>query len=143
MGFPKTELNEAQYRCIEMILEGTKMKDIEEAIGYNRKTIWEWKTKNKLFIAEMDRRKRDVSEFLTRSANKKFEKLQDTAIQVLEDLLKSSNNDNVKKETAQYIIERNIGKIPTKHEVKDTTDEAEDNGNVLDDIPDWEEENEE
>lgn len=144
MGHYKLEeLNEVQLKCIEMLLEGNKICDIEKELGVGRTTIWQWRVKNKLFIAEKHRREREISEFLAQSANKRFKNMQDTAINVLENLLKESKNDNVKKETAQYIIERNIGKIPSKHEVKDTTGEEDDNGPVLDQIPDWEEETEE
>jgi hypothetical protein len=113
-----------------------------KGVGYSRTQIWRWK-KEKNFIAEWEKRKLEISEFLDRSSKKKFEKLQDTAIEVLENLLKTSNNDNVKKETAQYIIERNIGKIPNKTEIKDTTGDTDNDGNVIDSIPDWEQGNKE
>lgn len=139
MGFPKIDLTEAQYKCIEMILEGCQIQEIEKAIGYSRKTIWEWRTKNKSYIAEMDRRKREISEFLTRSANKRFEKLQNNAIDVLEELLKDSKNDNVRMETAKEILNRNIGKIPSKITVSET-DAAEEDTSIIDDIDEWDEE---
>jgi transcriptional regulator with XRE-family HTH domain len=135
-------LSVAQIRCIEMLIEGYKMEDIVNEVGYSRTQIWRWK-KEKNFIAEWEKRKLEISEFLDRSSKKKFEKLQDTAIEVLENLLKTSNNDNVKKETAQYIIERNIGKIPNKTEIKDTTGDTDNDGNVIDSIPDWEQGNKE
>jgi uncharacterized protein YbgA (DUF1722 family) len=143
MGFPKTDLIEAQYKCIELLLEGHKMKDIEDAIGYKRKTIWEWKTKNKLFMAEMDKRKRDISEFLTRSANKRFEKLQDTAIDVLEQLLKDSKNDNVRMETAKEVLNRNIGKIANKLEVTEKEYSEENNSELFEGIDKWDDDNQE
>jgi len=143
MGFPKTDLIEAQFKCIELLLEGHKMKYIEDEIGYGRKTIWEWKTKNKLFIAEMDRRKRDISEFLTRSANKRFEKLQDTAIDVLAELLSDSKNDNVRMETAKEILNRNIGKIANKLEVTEKEYTEENNAELFEGIDKWDEDTKE
>jgi len=136
--YNNSELTVAQSKCIEMLLEGYKLKDIEDAIGNKRKSIWEWKTKNKCFMAELDRRKQDISEFLTRSANKRFENLQDSAINVMELLLKESQNDNVKFEICKEILNRNIGKISNKLEITATT-QIEDNGSVIDDIPDYEE----
>jgi ribosomal protein L31E len=136
-------LIEAQYKCIELLLEGHKMKEIEDAIGYNRKTIWEWKTKNKLFIAEMDKRKRDITEFLSRSANRRFEKLQDTAIDVLEQLLKDSKNDNVRMETAKEVLNRNIGKIPNKLEVSEKEYTEENNTELFEGLGKWDEDTKE
>jgi transposase len=141
-GNIKPELTVAQEKCIEMLLEGYQIKDIEKEIGYSRKTIWDWRRGNKLFIAAMDERKRQISEFLQNSAKKRFEKLQNNAIDVLEELLKDSKNDNVRMETAKEILNRNIGKIPSKITVSET-DTPEDDTSILDDIGDWDEEGKE
>jgi hypothetical protein len=135
------ELTVAQLKCIEMLIEGSKMDDIVKEVGFSRTQIWRWR-KQKNFIAEWDRRKRDISEFLYRSANKRFEKLQDTAIDVLEQLLKESKNDNVRMETAKEILNRNIGKIATKLEVSDTTGNEEDSTDIIDGIDEWDKDTE-
>jgi transposase len=138
-GHIKPELTVAQEKCIEMLLEGYQIKDIEKEIGYSRKTIWDWRRGNRLFIAAMDERKREISEFLQNSAKKRFEKLQDNAINVLAELLKDSKNDNVRMETAKEILNRNIGKIPSKITVSET-DNIEDDISIIDDIDEWDEE---
>jgi len=133
----ENDLPIGQIKCIEMLIEGYRIEDIAKEIGSSPTQIWRWK-QTKLFMAEWQKRKDNVSDFLVRSANKRFEKLQNSAIDVLAELLKDSKNDNVRMETAKEILNRNIGKIANKIEVTATTD-IEDNGSVIDDIPDYEE----
>lgn len=140
MGFEKLPmLDEKKQYAIDLLLQGKhKIEEIAQLVGVHRCTLWDWRTKDKLFIAELDRRQRETSEFLHTKTKKYFEDNMDLALKTLKELLEKSENDNVKKETAQYFIERMVGKIPAKVETKDTTGEPDDNTSIIDDIPDWE-----
>ena len=133
-------LSPAQLKCIQMLIDGYKTDEIEKEVGYKRTQIWRWK-KQKAFIAEWEKRKQDISEFLKRSATKRFEKLQDTAIDVLAELLSDSKNDNVRMETAKEILNRNIGKIANKLEVTEKEYTEDSNAELFEGIDKWDEDN--
>lgn len=137
-------LDDRHLKAIEMLIDGSyQINDIATVCGVDRTTIWDWRKKNKEFVAELDRRTQEHKNFLKNSTQKKFENKLDIAIETITKIAENGNNEAVKLDAAKYIIERNIGKIPSKVELSDTTGSEEDNANIIDGIDDWDEENKE
>jgi hypothetical protein len=133
-------LDDRHIRAIEMLVDGSyQINDIAIACGVDRTTIWDWRKKNKEFIAALDRRTHEHKDFLKNSTQKKFENKLNIAIETITKIAEGGNNEAVRLDAARYIVERINGKIPSKITVTES-DTIDDDTSILDDIGDWDEE---
>jgi hypothetical protein len=49
-----------QQNAIDLLILGKSDKEVAEAVGVNRTTIWEWRTTHPLFMATLERRRAEV-----------------------------------------------------------------------------------
>ncbi|KNY24990.1 phBC6A51 family helix-turn-helix protein [Pseudobacteroides cellulosolvens] len=131
-------LDDRHYKAIEMLLDGSyKINEIATICGVDRTTIWDWRKKNREFIAELDRRTQEHKSFLKNSSEKKFENKLDVAINTIINIAETGKNEATKLEAARYIYEVLNGKIPSKVTVTDNTEDTDNTGNIIEDIDDW------
>lgn len=84
----RSRLSIEQMNAIDLLVLGTSDKEVAEAVGVHRSTVWEWRTQNPLFIAELNRRRNEV----WRRGADKLRALIPKALAALEEEL--SNPDN-------------------------------------------------
>lgn len=126
-------LDVRHLRAIELLLNGELTQEqIATEVGVDRVTLWDWRKRNKEFIAELSKRQQENSEFLKKSTQKKFDKKLDNVIDKLEHLINNSKNDNTVKDACIYWLERVVGKIPSKVEINETTDKEDDGISMID-----------
>ncbi len=49
------QLSQEQMNAIEHLLQGKSDRAVSEAAGVSRQTVWEWRNRDPLFIAELNR----------------------------------------------------------------------------------------
>ncbi len=49
-----------QQNAIDLLILGKTDKEVAEAVGVNRTTMWEWRTAHPLFMATLERRRAEV-----------------------------------------------------------------------------------
>jgi putative insertion element HTH domain-containing protein len=49
-----------QQNAIDLLILGKSDKEVAEAVGVNRTTMWEWRTAQPLFMATLERRRAEV-----------------------------------------------------------------------------------
>ena len=49
-----------QQNAIDLLILGKSDKEVAEAVGVNRTTIWEWRTAHPIFMATLERRRAEV-----------------------------------------------------------------------------------
>lgn len=111
-------LTNQQLECIEMLCIGTKkIQDIAKEIGCDRRTISKWKSQNKEFKAELDKRAHDFESGLIEEAQSILKRKLGIA---LDNIIDIATSTSVKEETRlkanQYLIDRVLGNTTTKIE---------------------------
>lgn len=48
------QLSQEQMNAIEHLLQGRSDRAAAEAVGVSRQTVWEWRNRDPLFIAELN-----------------------------------------------------------------------------------------
>ena len=48
------QLSQEQMNAIEHLLQGKSDRAVSEAVGVSRQTVWEWRNRDPLFIAELN-----------------------------------------------------------------------------------------
>ena len=48
------QLSQEQMNSIEHLLQGKSDRAVSEAAGVSRQTVWEWRNRDPLFIAELN-----------------------------------------------------------------------------------------
>jgi len=56
----KSRLSIEQLNAIDLLVTGASDREVAEAVGVHRSTVWEWRTKNPYFIAELNKRRKEV-----------------------------------------------------------------------------------
>jgi hypothetical protein len=93
----KTQLSIEQMNAIDLLVLGTSDKEVAEAVGVHRTTIWLWRSQDPLFIAELNRRRNEV----WRRGADKLRALIPKALAVLEEELANADN----KDRAKIALE--------------------------------------
>jgi len=57
---PKEALSIEQLNAVDLLVLGKPDREVAEAVGVHRCTIWEWRTKNPYFVAELNKRRKEV-----------------------------------------------------------------------------------
>ncbi|MGH2626244.1 MAG: helix-turn-helix domain-containing protein [Anaerolineales bacterium] len=73
-------LSAAQEVAAACVLAGKTDGEVAEAVGVSRQTVWEWRHRHPVFIAEVNRRRVEVWE----AASERLRGLVDRAVEVLE-----------------------------------------------------------
>jgi hypothetical protein len=74
------QLSIEQENAIEHLLQGKSDAAAAEAVGVSRQTIWEWRNRNPLFIAELNRQRSEM----WREARERLKSLANRALDVVE-----------------------------------------------------------
>lgn len=54
------QLNVKQENAIDLLLQGQNDREVAEAVGVSRQTVTEWRNGNPVFVAELNRRRKEV-----------------------------------------------------------------------------------
>jgi|ETNmetMinimDraft_16_1059900.scaffolds.fasta_scaffold123608_1 transposase len=54
------QLNIEQENAIDLLIQGKSDREVAEAVGVGRPTVWEWRNQRSEFIAELEHRRRDL-----------------------------------------------------------------------------------
>jgi hypothetical protein len=80
-------LSAEQRSAIELLLQGKSDREVAEAIGVARETAWQWRNVHPIFIAELNRRRKE----LWLDAQERLRALVGKAIEVLEKVVESGD----------------------------------------------------
>lgn len=96
-----------EENAIEHLLQGKSDVATAEAVGVSRQTVWEWRNRKPVFVAELNRRRQEVwveaKERLTNLANK--------SIDVLERSLECGDT-KIELATAQFLVKQLFREVP-------------------------------
>ena len=94
------QLSQEQLNAIEHILQGKSDRAVAEAVSVTRQTIWEWRNKDPLFIAELNRQRFE----LWWDARERLKSLANRALDVVEVQL-DSGDPKASLAAAKYILQ--------------------------------------
>jgi hypothetical protein len=93
-------LSQEQLNAIEHLLQGKSDAATAEAVGVVRTTIWEWRNRNPVFIAELNRQRAELWE----EARERLKALANRAMDVVE--LQLDNSDpKISLAAAKYVLQ--------------------------------------
>ena len=119
-------LDEKKEKVITLIMKGEQYVDIAKLTGVGRSTIYEW-LKDSDFAAELDKRRQEIK---TQGNNLILREL-GSYIGELKRIALCGESEKVRSDTAQYLVDRVLGKTTTKIE---TNAEQDSKNNVSKDI---------
>jgi transposase len=94
------QLSIEQENAIEHLLQGKSDAAASEAVGVSRQTIWEWRNRNPLFIAELNRQRSEM----WREARERLKSLANRALDVVE-LQLGSGDPKATLAAAKYVLQ--------------------------------------
>jgi len=94
------QLSQEQQNAIEHILQGKSDRAVSEAVGVARQTIWEWRNRDPLFIAELNRQRSEM----WKEARERLKSLANRALDVVESQL-DSGDPKSSLAAAKYILQ--------------------------------------
>jgi len=119
------ELDDRQFKAIELLVTGETVSETARLVGVNRKTISEWKKQEK-FKAELDRQvtelKSNVEKKILTNMNPLLDKLLKIALK--------SDSDKTSLDAIIYSLNRIVGTPTSK--IQDVTNDANDNNKDID-----------
>ena len=74
------QLSQEQENALEHLLQGKSDAATAEAVGVSRQTVWEWRNRNPVFIAELNRRRFELWD----EAQERMKTMANRALDVLE-----------------------------------------------------------
>ena len=74
------QLSQEQQNAIEHLLQGKSDRAVADAVGVSRQTVWEWRNRNPVFIAELNRRRFELWD----EAQERMKTMANRALDVLE-----------------------------------------------------------
>lgn len=119
-------LDEQKMQCITYLLQGQQITDIAKLINCSRTSIYNW-LEDGDFIAEMDRRERELSN----AGNKKILADVNTYVDKLKLLALKGHSEKVQLNATEYLLDRIYGRPTTKAEI---SDERKDKDKIDDDV---------
>jgi hypothetical protein len=93
------QLSQEQLNAIEHLLQGKSDAATAEAVGVARQTIWEWRKRNPVLIAELNRRRYE----LWNEARERMKALANRSLDVIERNL-DSEDPRASLMAAQYVL---------------------------------------
>lgn len=94
------QLSIEQQNAIDHILQGKSDRATAEAVGVSRQTVWEWRKRDILFIAELNRQRTE----LWSEARDRMKALANRALDVVEHQL-DSGDSKASLAAAKYILQ--------------------------------------
>jgi hypothetical protein len=94
------QLSIEQENAIEHLLQGQSDRAAAEAVGVSRQTVWEWRKRDVLFIAELNRQRSEM----WKEARERLLALANRALDVVEVQL-SSGDPKAALAAAKYIMQ--------------------------------------
>ena len=76
-----------QRNAIELLVQGQSDREVAEAVGIARETVWQWRNVHPVFIAELNRRRKE----LWWDAQERLRALMGKAIEVLEKVIEDGD----------------------------------------------------
>ena len=111
------QLSEKHYKCIELMIKGYNYTEIAKMIPCNRQSIYNW-LDDKNFKAELDKCRQEIK---NAAKNRVLGKTA-TYIDKIEEIAFNSTSDNVRLNALELLLERSLGKVATKIEQNNNTD---------------------
>lgn len=104
------QLSQEQMNAIEHLLQGKSDAATAEAVGVARQTIWEWRNRSPVFIAELNSRRYELWD----EARERLKALANRSLDVIERNL-DSEDPKASLMAAQYVLKSTklSDKIPT------------------------------
>ena len=94
------QLSQEQQNAIEHLLQGKSDRAVSEAAGVSRQTVWEWRNRDPLFIAELNRQRSE----LWKEAHQRLKSLANRALDVVE-LQLDSGDSKASLAAAKYVLQ--------------------------------------
>jgi transcriptional regulator with XRE-family HTH domain len=94
------QLSIEQLNAIDNLLQGKSDRAIAEAVGVSRQTVWEWRNKDPLFIAELNRQRVE----LWSEARERLKALANRALDVVE-LQLGSDDPKIALAAAKHVLQ--------------------------------------
>ena len=119
-------IDERKEEAITLIIQGEQFIDIAKLVGIARSTLYDW-MENKEFKTELDKRRQEIK---VQGNNLILNEL-GSYIKELKHIALCDKSAKVRSDTAQYLVDRVLGKTTTKIE---TNVEQDNSNNVSKDI---------
>lgn len=94
------QLSQEQLNAIEHLLQGRSDRAVAETVGVSRQTVWEWRNRDPLFIAELNRQRYEMWQ----EAHERLKSLANRALDVVEQQLDSSD-PKASLAAAKYVLQ--------------------------------------
>jgi hypothetical protein len=94
------QLSQEQMNAIEHLLQGQSDRAVAEAVGVSRQTVWEWRNRDPLFIAELNRQRSEM----WYEARERLKALANRALDVVE-LQLGSGDPKASLAAAKYVLQ--------------------------------------
>jgi hypothetical protein len=94
------QLSIEQENAVEHLLQGQSDRAVAEAVNVSRQTVWEWRNKNPVFIAELNRRRFELWD----EAQERMKSLANRALDVVE-LQLGSDDPKAALAAAKYVLQ--------------------------------------
>jgi hypothetical protein len=94
------QLSLEQMNAIDHLLQGQSDRAVAEAVGVSRQTVWEWRNRDPLFIAELNQQRLE----LWSEARERLKTLANRALDVLEEQL-DSGDPKAALAAAKYVLQ--------------------------------------
>ncbi len=94
------QLSQEQQNAIEHLLQGKSDRAVSETVGVARQTVWEWRNRDPLFIAELNRQRSEM----WKEARERLKTLANRALDVVESQL-DSGDPKSSLAAAKYILQ--------------------------------------
>ncbi|NPV81467.1 MAG: helix-turn-helix domain-containing protein [Firmicutes bacterium] len=111
------QLTIEQENAIDLLLQGKSDREVAEAVGVSRQTVTEWRNRNALFVAELNRRRQEVWGGQT----ERLRQLVAQAVSVLEEDLQQKQDLRLRQAAAVHIL-RAVGLYGVNMAPKGATD---------------------
>ena len=94
------QLSIEQENAVEHLLQGKSDRATAEAVGVSRQTVWEWRNRNPVFIAELNRERFELWD----EAQERMKSLANRALDVVE-LQLGSGDPKASLAAAKYVLQ--------------------------------------
>ncbi len=94
------QLSIEQVNAIEHLLQGKSDKAVAEAVGVSRQTVWEWRNRDPLFIAELNQQRSEM----WYEVRERLKSLANRALDVVE-LQLGSGDPKATLAAAKYVLQ--------------------------------------
>ena len=94
------QLSIEQENAIDLLLQGKSDKEVAEVVGVSRQTVTEWRNRNPLFAAELNRKRQEVWGGQT----ERLRQLIARAVSVLEEDMQQTQDRRLRQAAAVHVL---------------------------------------